>query len=130
MPCAQQFWHLLDYPKNQPTFINVKYAAFGCIRRAAPKRTIMLGLSLIPCCGAQQCALKLADVGHLSTPPSVHKKWTSKLEAEFFAQGDEERKRGMAISPLMDRHNQTGVSKSQVRAAVLLLASVLLGVCA
>ena len=61
-----------------------------------------------------QCALKLADVGHLSTTQEVHKKWTSRLEAEFFAQGDEERKRGMTVSPLMDRHNQTGVSKSQV----------------
>lgn len=36
---------------------------------------------------ALQCALKLADVGHLATPPEVHRKWTSKLEAEFFAQG-------------------------------------------
>ena len=63
-----------------------------------------------------QCALKLADVGHLSTTQEVHKKWTSRLEAEFFAQGDEERKRGMNVSPLMDRHNQTGVSKSQVSA--------------
>ncbi|KAK9868898.1 hypothetical protein WJX84_009064 [Apatococcus fuscideae] len=63
---------------------------------------------------ALQCALKLADVGHLSTTQAVHKKWTSRLEAEFFAQGDEERKRNMTISPLMDRHNKTGVSKSQV----------------
>ncbi len=60
-----------------------------------------------------QVALKCSDLGHLAAPLSVHLKWVSALEAEFFAQGDEERARGMAISPLCDSTKE-GVTKSQV----------------
>ncbi|GIL50475.1 hypothetical protein Vafri_6663, partial [Volvox africanus] len=60
-----------------------------------------------------QVLLKVADLGHLAEELDVHKRWLSALEEEFFLQGDEERQRGLPISPLFDREKQ-GVSKSQV----------------
>lgn len=32
-------------------------------------------------------ALKCSDVGHLTAPPEVHKRWVGLLEEEFFRQG-------------------------------------------
>ncbi|KAK9817422.1 hypothetical protein WJX74_010557 [Apatococcus lobatus] len=63
---------------------------------------------------AAQVALKCADIGHLSAQQQVHKVWTSRLEAEFFNQGDQERSRGLQVSALMDRENRAGITKSQV----------------
>ncbi|KAJ9508536.1 hypothetical protein QJQ45_012079 [Haematococcus lacustris] len=60
-----------------------------------------------------QMALKCADMGHLAASESVHLAWVSRLEGEFFAQGDAERAQGLPISPLCDRTKQ-GVTKSQV----------------
>jgi hypothetical protein len=63
---------------------------------------------------ALQLALKCADLGHLSLCWSSHMKWVQRLEAEFFAQGDTEVKRGMPeVSFLMDR-TKPGASDSQV----------------
>lgn len=64
-------------------------------------------------CCLPQLALKCADLGHLAAALPVHLKWVSALEAEFFAQGDEERARSMPISPLCDRTKE-GITKSQV----------------
>ena len=61
-----------------------------------------------------QLALKCADLGHLSSPRVVHKKWVQYLEEEFFRQGDSEKKNQLAVSPLMDRE-KNGITKSQVR---------------
>ncbi|GFH21166.1 3',5'-cyclic-nucleotide phosphodiesterase [Haematococcus lacustris] len=72
-----------------------------------------------PCCHTShwlhwvQMALKCADMGHLAASESVHLAWVSRLEGEFFAQGDAERAQGLPISPLCDRTKQ-GVTKSQV----------------
>ncbi|KXZ45534.1 hypothetical protein GPECTOR_53g120 [Gonium pectorale] len=60
-----------------------------------------------------QVALKVADIGHLGEELSVHIRWLTALEEEFFSQGDRERQLGLPISPLFDRSKQ-GVSKSQV----------------
>ncbi|KAL6762821.1 hypothetical protein V8C86DRAFT_1824914 [Haematococcus lacustris] len=60
-----------------------------------------------------QMALKCSDLGHLAAPLPVHLAWVSRLEAEFFAQGDAERAQGLTISPLCDRTKQ-GITKSQV----------------
>ena len=65
------------------------------------------GLSLMLC-----AAIKLADLGHAFTGFDVHKKWSARLEEELFLQGDEERKRKLPISYLMDRE-KPGVTKSQ-----------------
>ncbi|KAJ9520692.1 hypothetical protein QJQ45_007556 [Haematococcus lacustris] len=62
---------------------------------------------------SMQAALKCSDLGHLAAPLPVHLAWVSRLEAEFFAQGDAERAQGLPISPLCDRTKQ-GITKSQV----------------
>ncbi|KAK9850625.1 hypothetical protein WJX84_003967 [Apatococcus fuscideae] len=61
-----------------------------------------------------QVALKCADLGHLTAPHEVHRRWVDALTEEFFRQGDQERKKGMKISPLMDRNETAGMIKSQV----------------
>lgn len=58
-------------------------------------------------------AIKIADVGHLTAERSVHERWVACLEEEMFLQGDSERARGMAVSPLMDR-SKPGISRSQM----------------
>lgn len=57
--------------------------------------------------------LKCADVGHLSKSKAVHRRWVEGLEEELFRQGDEEKKLGMSISPLMNRA-EGGITSSQV----------------
>lgn len=59
-----------------------------------------------------QMSLKVADLGHLASPQSVHIQWVRRLEEEFFKQGDREREAGLAITPLMDRRGE-GVTLSQ-----------------
>ena len=59
-----------------------------------------------------QMAMKCADLGHLASAKSVHLKWVQALEEEMFRQGDLEKQRGYAVSPLMDR-TKTGITKSQ-----------------
>lgn len=60
-----------------------------------------------------QVALKCADLGHLASPRTVHKKWVRRLEEEFFLQGDREKLNLQNVSPLMDR-DKNGITKSQV----------------
>ena len=59
-----------------------------------------------------KCAIKCADLGHLTSTEVTHRKWVSLLEEEMFRQGDKERAQGLPISPLMDRR-KGGVTKSQ-----------------
>ena len=61
-----------------------------------------------------QCALKAADIGHLALPNAVHNLWVLRLQDEWFAQGDLERKANMPISALMDRQKASNLSSSQV----------------
>lgn len=60
-----------------------------------------------------QMAMKCADLGHMSLSWDVHKKWVSRVEAEFFAQGDREKAAGLPVSFLMDR-DKPGCSETQV----------------
>ena len=62
----------------------------------------------------QQMALKCADLGHLASEESVHRRWVAVLEEEMFCQGDLEREKGYPVSALMDR-NLPGITASQVR---------------
>jgi len=48
----------------------------------------------------------------------LYRQWTDRIMQEFFAQGDTERKLGLDISPMCDRHTAT-VEKSQVAIAQL-----------
>merc|ERR1712032_690192 len=58
-------------------------------------------------------ALRCADIGHLATDWPVHMRWVRRLEAEMFAQGDQEKALGLKVSFLMDR-GKPGVSESQL----------------
>ncbi|KAI9220119.1 hypothetical protein BC828DRAFT_384275 [Blastocladiella britannica] len=60
-----------------------------------------------------QVAMKCADVNNPSKPLTLCTQWTAFIMEEFFRQGDEERRRGMEISMLMDRYN-TDIPKCQV----------------
>jgi hypothetical protein len=58
-------------------------------------------------------AMKCADINNPSKPLHLCTRWTDLIMEEFFRQGDEERRRGLEISPLMDRFT-TDVPKCQV----------------
>ncbi len=58
-------------------------------------------------------ALKCGDLGHSAKQLTLHKRWTDRITEEFFQQGDDERKKGLTISPFMDRH-KPNVPQSQV----------------
>jgi hypothetical protein len=57
--------------------------------------------------------LKAADLGHAAKPLLQHIKWTNRISEEFYRQGDEEKKRNLAISPFMDR-DKANVAQSQI----------------
>jgi hypothetical protein len=53
------------------------------------------------------------DVSNPSKPTKVYDDWVNRVFVEFFQQGDDERKAGLAISPLCDR-NTVDISKAQL----------------
>ncbi|CUG92692.1 phosphodiesterase, putative [Bodo saltans] len=57
--------------------------------------------------------LHAADLSNPMKPLSIYLKWVDRVMAEFWQQGDEEKRRGMPISILCDR-NGTNVAKSQM----------------
>jgi len=59
-----------------------------------------------------------ADLSNPTKPLDLYRQWTDRIMQEFFAQGDTERKLGLDISPMCDRHTAT-VEKSQVAIAQL-----------
>ena len=73
--------------------------------------------------------IKLCDIGHTAKELAVHYKWTANIVEEFFCQGDDERARGMPISPFMERatentfKNQSGFLNYVVRYTALCLVS-------
>lgn len=77
--------------------------------------------TFVPSCHAEvvvslQMVLKCADLGHLATDWQVHLEWVSRLEDEFFLQGEKEKQCGIEeITFLMDRNAKIGgVSQNQV----------------
>uniref|UniRef100_A0A0M3I7V3 PDEase domain-containing protein n=1 Tax=Ascaris lumbricoides TaxID=6252 RepID=A0A0M3I7V3_ASCLU len=56
--------------------------------------------------------IKFADINSPSKPYPLHRQWTDRICEEFYEQGDEEKRRGMAVSPYMDR-NEPAVAKLQ-----------------
>ncbi|XGW10667.1 hypothetical protein V3C99_012290 [Haemonchus contortus] len=49
--------------------------------------------------------IKMADINSPTKPYSLHRQWTDRICEEFYEQGDEERRRGMPITPYMDRED-------------------------
>eukprot|EP00980_Cylindrotheca_fusiformis_P016252 scaffold4829_cov129-Cylindrotheca_fusiformis.AAC.12 len=60
-----------------------------------------------------QFVLHLADISNPAKPNSNFEKWTDRCLDEFFQQGDEEKKRGLPVSPLCDR-DSTERAESQI----------------
>jgi hypothetical protein len=58
-------------------------------------------------------ALKVADLGHNTSPLDINIKWVKVLEEEMFRQGDQEKARHLPVSPLCDR-DKNGVTCAQV----------------
>jgi high affinity cAMP-specific and IBMX-insensitive 3',5'-cyclic phosphodiesterase 8 len=57
--------------------------------------------------------IKCADVSHTAKQHKLHVAWTNRIVEEFYQQGDEERKLGIAVSPFMDR-TKPNVPKAQI----------------
>jgi len=51
-------------------------------------------------------ALKVSDISNPAKPTDYFEKWTNRVQAEFFSQGDYERELGLPISPFMDRNDK------------------------
>lgn len=60
-----------------------------------------------------QIAIKCADISNPTKPTFICNLWAGKVMEEFYQQGDEERKNGMAISAFMDR-TKPAVAKCQL----------------
>ncbi|KAM9515923.1 3',5'-cyclic-AMP phosphodiesterase 4C isoform 2-T2 [Guaruba guarouba] len=54
-----------------------------------------------------------ADLSNPTKPLELYRQWTDRIMVEFFRQGDQEREKGMEISPMCDKHTAS-VEKSQV----------------
>lgn len=56
---------------------------------------------------------RAADVGHSAKSWELHQEWSMRVVREFHAQGDEELRRGLPVSPLCDRQG-FNLARSQV----------------
>jgi cAMP-specific phosphodiesterase 4 len=68
--------------------------------------------------------LHCCDISNPWKPWFLCELWSTRIQAEFFAQGDLERNAGVPISPMMDRHT-TGRGASGVNFAEFLVAPLL-----
>jgi len=46
---------------------------------------------------------RAADIGHSAKPWAMHEEWSKRVVREFHAQGDEEKRLGLKVSPLCER---------------------------
>ena len=87
------------------------------VRLSAPTRDWTSPLhaeALVPVPLLLQVAVKFADLGHCFKPLQLHRQWTERVTAEFWALGDLERRLGVGLSPLCDRQTDMDVAQSQV----------------
>jgi len=61
---------------------------------------------------ARMC-LKAGDIGHSALPWELHTEWSTRVQQEFYDQGDSERSLGLPISALCDRVTAKDIAKSQ-----------------
>ncbi|CAG8567092.1 24602_t:CDS:10 [Dentiscutata erythropus] len=59
--------------------------------------------------------IKCADISNVARPYHIAASWSNVLLDEFKCQGDLERKLGLPIGPMNDRHGQTTQSESQIK---------------
>ncbi|KAJ3213637.1 cAMP-specific 3',5'-cyclic phosphodiesterase 4A [Dinochytrium kinnereticum] len=57
--------------------------------------------------------IKCADVSNLTKEWHIYEKWLERIMAEFFKQGDDEKKLGLVVSPFMDR-DTVQIASSQI----------------
>mmetsp|Transcript_25464 Transcript_25464/g.62790 ORF Transcript_25464/g.62790 Transcript_25464/m.62790 type:complete len:397 (+) Transcript_25464:196-1386(+) len=82
-------------------------------------------------CLALKMVLKSADISNPAKPLPTVRTWTSRVMEEFFNQGDLEKAKGMAISPLCDRatvsipNSQTGFIRFVVLPLFELLSTMI-----
>jgi len=62
---------------------------------------------------AMQVLLHAADISNPAKPETIAREWADLCLEEFFAQGDEEKRRGLDVSPLCDR-DTTDLCGSQI----------------
>ncbi|GAX78545.1 hypothetical protein CEUSTIGMA_g5985.t1 [Chlamydomonas eustigma] len=58
-------------------------------------------------------SIKCADLSFMISSWDVHKEWVKRQEHEFLLQGDQERRLGLPVSPLMDRNKEGRLSRAQ-----------------
>lgn len=62
-----------------------------------------------------ECVLHAADISNPCKPRPIMLRWTERVLAEFWEQGDEERSLGVDVSPLCDRESgQKAIPKGQL----------------
>jgi len=54
---------------------------------------------------AIKLAIKVADIAHATHDEMQHRRWTDRLEAEMWRQGDIEKRTGLPLSQFADRYN-------------------------
>eukprot|EP01105_Mastigella_eilhardi_P015030 TRINITY_DN3415_c0_g1_i1.p1 TRINITY_DN3415_c0_g1~~TRINITY_DN3415_c0_g1_i1.p1 ORF type:complete len:1223 (-),score=292.70 TRINITY_DN3415_c0_g1_i1:1-3642(-) len=59
--------------------------------------------------------LKMADISNVARPMSLMLEWQSRLNKEFYSQGDLEKKLGLPVAAFMDRAQATDLSKAQTQ---------------
>ena len=64
---------------------------------------------------ALSMSIKMADVSNCGRPNNLYIEWAKNISAEFYMQGDAEERRGLSISPFMDRKkDKTDFPKGQI----------------
>ncbi|KAJ3035521.1 High affinity cAMP-specific 3',5'-cyclic phosphodiesterase 7A [Rhizophlyctis rosea] len=58
-------------------------------------------------------AIKCADINNPAKPLEGCRRWTEMIMEEFFMQGEEEKRKGVPVSPMMDRE-KTDIPKCQI----------------
>jgi hypothetical protein len=59
-----------------------------------------------------QSMIHLADLSNPTKPLELYRQWNQRILEEYWRQGDQEKERGLDISPMCDRKNVT-IEKSQ-----------------